>query len=191
MKKILIAILLGLLAFVATAQKSSYIKERFSFTAAYEGYFNISEYPSIDQLDHGFSLKANYGVAKFWEPGLMYYFTKSYSRTVNDVGVTNRLHLLPFFVNSDSKFFRLDTYIVNNYYVSFATSKNLAIVNDNNEIILLPPQKKVDCITDVGIGASFFFIKNVGLNLEYRFRFYLNDPSFYCHNFNIGVIVKF
>ncbi len=182
-KLILTIFILAIIPFFANAQKSSYIKNRLTFDASYSLMNN--QYNKNLKIN-GFSLSANYGTAKFLETGLYYAFGKRMT-DYHFVGIQNRFHILPFFVNTDNKFFRFDTYISNQtgMYVIGASYDFIGVKNP------------IFFHTNVGLGAAFYVFRNMAIRFEYRWDFIFGklngmktDP--YLQNgFNVGISLKF
>lgn len=175
-KKLLL--LLIAIPIFANAQKSAYIKNRFSYDVSY---VRMNYMPEENQdKKNGVSLSANYGVTKFLESGIYYYRYKLYFHAYNFIGIQNRLHLLPFIIESNNKFFRLDAYLSNQ------TGSILYQYMSNNWGMMFN--------TDIGIGTAIYLYKHLGIRFEYKWCFLLSNhienPNFQ-NGFNLGISLKF
>ena len=183
MKKYLwILILVHVLAVPALAQKSSYIKDRLYFDVSYTLNKRDLMNAEVQRVrKDAFSLSACYGVTKFWEPGLYYSLCKeSIGRGSHFVGIKNNFHILPFFLKPDNRYFRVCVYITDVFDLNLINFKAVGVF--------------YYLCNDIGIGASFYFAKNVGINLEYRWGFMLTGKpirSNYQNGINFGLCFRF
>ncbi len=169
---------LFIIPFIANAQKSSYVKSRLTFDLSYTR-MNYRMMPEQIEKKNGILLSANYGITKFLETGLYYYIYKPKLITINFLGIQNRFHILPFFVGSNNKYFRLDAYVFNQ------TGLNIEKISDNNYSYLYN--------SDIGIGTSLYLFKHMGINFEYKWSFYLSKQIAnrnFQNGFAIGLCFK-
>lgn len=156
--------------FLVCAQKSSYIKNRITFDISYVR-MNYYMVPDYKNMKNGVSLSANYGLTKFMESGFYYYKYNEAFNSLNFAGIQNRFHVLPFFIESNNRYFRLDTYVFNQTGLFFAKSDYYSSKTFHS---------------DIGIGSSFYLSKNIGINLEYKWGFLLSKHV-KNHNFQNGL----
>lgn len=182
MKHLFLLYFLGTISVVAFAQKSSYIKDRLYFDVSYTlNKRDLMEEKVRREKKDAFSLSVCYGVTKFWEPGLYYSLCEEYfGGGSHYIGIKNNFHILPFFLKPDNRYFRVCVYITDVFDVNlwriktFGTSYYLC--------------------NDIGLGVSFYFAKNVGINLEYRWGFMLTGKpirSNYQNGINFGLCFRF
>ena len=168
-----------IISFYANAQKSSYVKNRLTLDISYLR-MNYSLVQQNQEKQNGISLSANYGITKFLESGIYYSRYKLYFHAYNFVGIQNRLHLLPFIIESNNRFFRLDAYLSNQ------TGSILYQYMSNNWGMMFT--------TDIGIGTAMYLYKHLGIRFEYRWCFLLSkhveNPNFQ-NGFNLGISLKF
>ena len=168
--------------FSVVAQKSSYIKNRLYFDVSYTLNKRDLMNAEVQRVrKDAFSLSACYGVTKFWEPGLYYSLCKeSIGRGSHFVGIKNNFHILPFFLKPDNRYFRVCVYITDVFDLNLINFKAVGVF--------------YYLCNDIGIGASFYFAKNVGINLEYRWGFMLTGKpirSNYQNGINFGLCFRF
>jgi len=172
-------ILLLLLPFFCNAQKSLYVKNRLTIDVAYMR-MNYGMLPEYKEKKNGVLLSANYGVTKFLESGLYYYKYNSAFNSLDFTGIQNRLHILPFFIETNNKSFRLDAYLFNRTgMVIFKYSGNHYEMNYNS---------------DFGIGTAFYLLKHVGVRFDYKWGFILSkqvDNHNFQNGFSLGLSLKF
>lgn len=174
-------LLLLIIPFFLNAQKSSYVKNRLTFDISYMQ-MNYGMIPEYKEKRNGALLSANYGITKFLESGLYYYRLSSDFLRTNFFGIQNRFHLLPFFVESDSKYFRLDAYVFNQtgMYIYINKYSSINSMKSYN--------------TDVGIGTSLYLFKHIGVRLEYKWGFILTkhvENHNFQNGFSLGLSFKF
>ncbi len=176
------------------AQKSSYIKNRLTFNTSCTAIREIFLESHI--VYHGFDIKANYGITKIWETGLNFYYVADKGYNLTSVGINSRIHVLPFLLNTDNRFFRFDLYAINQWGILFDGYRgNVGIIDENDEIVYIDYKSPVSLIVDVGLGASFFVSKNVGFNFEFTWEYDLLKKirlaSTYSIRPSVGLILKF
>ncbi len=181
MKHNLVFLFLFIIPFFASAQKSSYIKNRISFDISYMR-VNYHMIPQYQEKKNGVSLSANYGLTKFMESGLYYYRYNLHFSSYNFTGLQNKFHIFPFFIESNNRYFRLDAYIFN--------QAGLIIHNYSDNQL----SNNYYCNCNIGIGTSFYLFKHIGVNFEYKWDFILSkhveNPNFQS-GFNLGLSLKY
>jgi hypothetical protein len=110
--KMKLLLLLLTISSLAVAQKSAYVAIRLTIDISYVR-MNYGLTQQYQEKKNGVSFSANYGITKFIESGIYYYRYKLYFHAYNFVGIQNKLHLLPFVIESNNRFFRLDAYLSN------------------------------------------------------------------------------
>ncbi|MDD2199430.1 MAG: hypothetical protein PHF99_12480 [Bacteroidales bacterium] len=155
---------------LTNAQKSSYLKNRITLDVSYVRmqYKIVSEYK---EKKNGVSLSANYGLTKFMESGFYYYKYNAAFNSLNFAGIQNRFHVLPFLIESNNRYFRLDAYVFNQTGLFFSKSNYHSSHTLNS---------------DIGIGSTFYISRNIGINLEYKWGFLLSKHV-ENHNFQNGL----
>lgn len=178
--KLRIFLLLILFPFLVNAQKSSYINKRLTGDVSFTR-MNYSLVPEYKQVEKGISVSLNYGFTKFLETGVYYnrYFKSSFV-SLNFVGIQNRFHILPFFIESNNRFFRADAYVLNQTGLFLYRATNSGFSNYFH--------------TNLGAGLSLFIFKNLGLNFDYTWSFVFSKnvvKSNFQNGFKLGLILKF
>lgn len=167
-----------MIPFFANAQKSFYVKNRITSDISYVGMNYMPQ--EYQEKKNGVSLSANYGLTKSLESGIYFYWYKLHFSSLNFIGIQNKLHILPFFIESNNKYFRLDAYIFN--------QTGLIIYK------YLAGQLGKSYTTDIGIGTAFYLYKHLGIRFEYKWGFILSkhveNPNFQ-NGFNLGLSLKF
>lgn len=162
---------------LTNAQKSSYLKNRITLDVSYVRmqYKIVSEYK---EKKNGVLLSANFGITKFVESGLYYYRYNSVIASLNFAGIQNRFHILPFLIESNNRYFRLDAYVFNQTGLFFSKSNYHSSHTLNS---------------DIGIGSTFYISRNIGINFEYKWGFLLSkhieNPNFQ-NGFKLGLSLK-
>ena len=164
------------------AQKSSYIKDRLYFDVSYTlNKRDLMEKKVRRERKDAVSLSVCYGITKFWEPGVYYSLCEeTFGGGSHYIGIKNNFHVLPFFIKPDNRFFRICVYITDVFDV------NICKIQSGYVYSYL--------CNDIGLGASFFFAKNVGINLEYRWGFMLTGKPIrrnYQNGINFGLCFRF
>ncbi|MBR6066950.1 MAG: hypothetical protein IKP45_04040 [Bacteroidales bacterium] len=182
MKHLFLLYFLGTISVVAFAQKSAYIKDRLYFDLSYTLQKRDLMNDEVQRVRRdAFSLSACYGVTKFWEPGLYYSLSKeSLGRGTHFVGIKNNFHILPFFIKPDNRFFRVCVYVTDVFSVNLIYFKSYGVF--------------YYLCDDIGLGASIYFAKHIGLNLEYRWGFMLTGKpkrSNFQNVINFGLCFRF
>ncbi|MCK9256209.1 MAG: hypothetical protein M0Q45_08585 [Bacteroidales bacterium] len=178
--KLRIFLILILFPFLVNAQKSSYINKRLTGDVSFTR-MNYSLVPEYKQVEKGISVSLNYGFTKFLETGVYYnrYFKSSFV-SLNFVGIQNRFHILPFFIESNNRFFRADAYVLNQTGLFLYRATNSGFSNY--------------FYTNLGAGLSLFIFKNLGLNFDYTWSFVFSKnvvKSNFQNGFKLGLILKF
>jgi hypothetical protein len=141
---------------------------------------NYGMIPEYQEKKNGVLLSANYGVTKFLECGLYYYsFNSNFIKTYFG-GIQNRFHLLPFFVASDNKYFRLEAYVFNQTGMIMYKYSDVDLTTNYN--------------TDIGIGTSVYLFKHIGVRFEYKWGFILTkhvENHNFQNGFSLGISFKF
>jgi hypothetical protein len=136
--------------------------------------------PQYQEKKNGVLLSANYGITKFLESGIYFYRYNWYFYSLNFIGIQNRFHILPFFIESNNKYYRLDAYVFN--------QTGLVIYKHGGDYF------EKDYNTDIGIGASLYLFKHVGIRFEYKWGFILSkqvENNNFQNGFNLGLSLKF
>ncbi len=205
-KLILTIFIFAIIPSLANAQKSSYIKNRLTF----DGLYTQMQYWGYAENRNGLSFSANYGTAKCLETGIKYIYEFEENHFV---GIQNRFHILPFFVKTNNKFFRLDAYVFNNTGVELGRVRDIHWQTDPNDVIDRIYKEGVlkSLYLNFGVGAAFNIFKRLAVRFEYKcdFRlkksspasmYYMNKYSMpvkkyyfgYAQNgFNVGLSLKF
>ena len=178
----IVSIFLLFFSMIVVAQKSSYIKDRLSFDVSYTLQKRDLMNNEVQRVrKNALSLSACYGVTKFWEPGLYYSLSEeTFGGGSHFVGIKNNFHILPFFIKPDNRFFRVCVYITDVFAVNLINFKAYGVF--------------YYLCDDIGLGASFYFAKHIGINLEYRWGFMLTGKpkrSNFQNVINFGLCFRF